>query len=246
MSERFLACHDRGGTQMERPPPLCPQVAIYGLADKRMREGNPPARRSLPLEQDSRPLGLAERRCRGGRVRHRGCIGERAVFPEHRCGRHEVARVPRERGQPGTNHLREGSGRAPGPVGSPQRFVGQLGEQRAGQQGVAARIPPQPAESTVGEPAPPEDPAQRFKLVHVKSAERKPGGAAIAADEALPSFAELRHSARSAREDHEHAIGAEPPAGKEQGTRRRQVHPLQVLDHHRDRLAVRQGGDEGQ
>lgn len=173
-----------------------------------MREGNPPARRRLPLEQDSRPLGLAERCCPGWRARHRGDIGERAVVPEHRCGRHEITHVSRERGQPGLNHFGERSGCAPGLVGSLQRLVGELGEQRTGQQRIAARMPPQPPESPVGQPAAPEDPAQHAKLVQVEAAEGKPGGAAIAADEALPPFAQLRHSAGPAREDHEHAIGA--------------------------------------
>ncbi len=89
MSERLLAPHDRRGTQMKRPPPLRPEVAIYGLADEQMREGNPPARRGLLLEQNSGPFGLAQRRSRGR-----------------------------------------------------QRFVGQLGEQRAGQQRIAARMLP--------------------------------------------------------------------------------------------------------
>ena len=83
MSERLLTSHDRGGTQMERPPPLGPEVAIDGLADKQMREGNPPARRGLLLEQNSRPLGLAKRRGRSRRARQRGHVDERAVVPEH-------------------------------------------------------------------------------------------------------------------------------------------------------------------
>ena len=54
----------------------------------------------------------------------------------------------------------------------------------------------------------PRTPAEHAEFVHVESVEREPGGAAIAAHEALPPLAELRHPAGSAGEDHEHTIGA--------------------------------------
>jgi hypothetical protein len=83
MGERVLAPHDRRGTQMERTPPLCPQAGVHRLADEQVLEGKPPARRSLLLEQDPRPLGLPERRRGTPRARDRGRIDERAVVPEH-------------------------------------------------------------------------------------------------------------------------------------------------------------------
>jgi hypothetical protein len=131
-------------------------------------------------------------------------------------------------------------------VGVVQRVVGQFGEERAGEKGVASGVLPEPPESPAAQAGAPEGPAQQSQLVHVKPAERQPRGATIAAHKALPSLTELPHPAGSAGEDHEYAIGAQPPEGEEQSTRGGQVNPLHVLNHHAHRAAALQAGDEGQ
>ena len=246
MGQRVLTPHDGRGTQMQRPPALCPEAGAHRLADEQMQEGHPPARRRLLLDQDSGPLGLAERSRRSRRARHRSHIDQRAVIPEHRRGRHHVTRSRRKGSQPELDHFGQRPGRTHQPAGIVQRIVGQFSQKRPGEQRVAARVLPESPERPVREPSAPKGPAQHPNLVHLEPGERKPGTAAIAAHEALPPLAQLGHPARPARQDHQHTVGAQPPAGEQKGTRGRQVHPLQVLDHHGDRLALLHRGEQGQ
>ena len=134
-----------------------------------MRERDRPARRRVLLDQQTRPFGLVQRCGRLGRAGYGGRIGQDGMLAEHRRGHHQVTGRPCSAASRGRIRPASDRGARKYPPAVLQLVIGQLVEQRADQQRVAAGVLGQPPYRSLGKLRPAEPSAQQAQLSGIRA-----------------------------------------------------------------------------